>query len=145
MMSGLRGCGAMATIVSLCFPHAIARTRRMMGSEMRSMTGTASSPISKPRYTKEIRDRRQAERRLQSLLEYAGIARQLDIANARHRPSLARTLHRDAPLPIGDLSAGTRDQLLVADGWHQLDDQSQARHGDSPPARIARAALPRAP
>src|SRR5207244_13594841 len=79
------------------------------------------------------------------MLQSAGIASQLNIADARDRPFFPKALHRDTSFPVGDLSAGTRDQLLVADGWHELDDQSQGRRADSPPAGIARAALRRAP
>src|SRR5437879_4568955 len=142
MMSELRGCGAMATIVSLCFPHPITSTRRMTDSEIRRMTDTTCLQNIKAGATlRKSRSGVKVIGNLQALLQSAGIASQLNIADARDRPFFTKALHLDTAFPVGDLSAGTRDQLLITDGWHQLDDQSQGRRADSPAAGIARAAL----
>src|SRR6266704_2606052 len=147
-MSAFRGCGAIATMVSLCFPQAMTVSRRQNRTKARTSKGIEVSPgmFVRASYPTARTEECQACRRVsQPLSQRRGVARQLDVPQAHDRPAPPPARHGYAALPVGDLRAAVRQEFLVGDRRNELDDQVGGRDGETPTRRIAPTALGRLP
>src|SRR2546426_12174193 len=123
-MSGFRGCGAIATTVSLCFPQAVTESRRQHSTQARSakVMEVSSGMRVQARYTTARTEGCQACLcGSQPPSQRRGVARQLDITQAPDRPARPLACHGHTALPVGDLRAAVRQEFLVRDRRNDLD------------------------
>src|SRR2546427_3339461 len=143
-MSGFRGCGAIATTVSLCFPQAVTESRRQHSTQARSAKVIEVSPgmCVRASYTTGT------HRGVSSVLPWltAAVAEAWRSPSARHnpgpdRPARPLACHGHTALPLADLRAAVRQEFLVRDRRNDLDGHVGGWHSETPTCRIASPAL----